>query len=86
MTGLFKHQLDTWDKSKEFQTQIIAWIRKKLEERSARKRNTGIERTMGYSDTLEALTEQFGMGPEKAHSQLVQNLVGGQEDIRSQAN
>jgi len=86
VTGLFKHQLDTWDKSKGFQTRIIGWIREKLEERIARERNTGVERTMGYSDNLEALRQEFGMGPEEADSQFIQNLAGGQEDIRGQAN
>jgi hypothetical protein len=86
VTGLFKRQLDTWDKSKGFQTRIIGRIREKLEERIARERNTGVERTMGYSDNLEALRQEFGMGPEEADSQFIQNLAGGQEDIRGQAN
>ena len=82
VTGLFKRQLDTWDMSKGFQTRIIGQIREKLEERIARVRNTGVERTMGYSDNLEALRQEFGMGPEEADSQFSQNLAGGQEDIR----
>ena len=86
VTGQFKRQLDTWDKSKGFQTRIIGRIREKLEERIARERNTGVERTMGYSDNLEALRQEFGMGPEEADSQFIQNLAGGQEDIRGQAN
>ena len=86
VTGLFKRQLDTWDQSKEFQTQIIGRIRGKLEERIARERNTGVERAMEYSENLEALRQEFGMGPEKADSQFIQNLAGGQEDIPGQAN
>ena len=86
VTGLFKRQLDTWDKSKGFQTRIIGRIREKLEERIARERNTGVERTMGYSDNLKALRQEFGIGPEEADSQFIQNLAGGQEDIRGQAN
>jgi len=86
VTGLFKRQLDTWDKSKGFQTRIIGRIREKLEERIARERNTGVERTMGYSDNLEALRQEFGMGPEEADSQFIQNLAGSQEDIRGQDN
>ena len=86
VTGIFKRQLDTWDKSKGFQTRIIGRIREKLEERIARERNTGVERTMGYSDNLEALRQEFGMGPEEADSQFIQNLAGGQEDIHGQAN
>ena len=61
VTGLFKRQLDTWDKSQGFQTRIIGRIREKLEERIARERNTGVERTMGYSDNLEALRQEFEM-------------------------
>ena len=60
VTGMFKRQLDTWDKSKGFQTRIIGRIREKLEEKIARERNTGVERTMGYSDNLEALRQEFG--------------------------
>ena len=86
VTGLFKRQLDTWDKSKGFQTRIIGRIKEKLEERIAREHNTGVERTMGYSDNLEALRQEFVMGPEEADSQFIQNLAGGQEDIRGQAN
>ena len=86
VTGLFKRQLDTWDKSKGFQTRIIGRIREKLEERIARERNTGVERTMGYSDNLEELRQEFGMGPEEADSQFIQNLAGSQEDIRGQDN
>ena len=79
VTGLFKRQLDTWDKSKGFQTRIIGRIRGKLEERIAREHNTGVERTMGYSDNLEALRQEFGMGPEEVNSQFIQNLAGGQD-------
>ena len=43
VTGMFKRQLDTWDKSRGFQTGIIARIREKLEEKIARERNTGVE-------------------------------------------
>ena len=86
VTGLFKRQLDTWDKSKGFQTRIIGRIRKKLEVRIARERNTSVERTMGYSDNLEALRQEFWMGPEEADSQLIHNLAGGQENITGQAN
>ena len=86
VTGLFKRQLDTWDKSKGFQTRIIGQIREKLEERIASEGNTSVERTMGYSDNLEALRQEFGMGPEEADSQFIQNLAGGQEDIRGQGN
>ena len=46
VTGMFKRRLDTLDKGREFQTQIIAQIREKLEENIARERNTGGERTM----------------------------------------
>ena len=86
VTGMFKRQLDTWDKCRGFQTRIIARIREKLEETIARERNTGLERTMGYSDNLEALRQEFGMGPEEADSQFIQYLAGGQEDISGQAN
>ena len=86
VTGMFKRQLDTWDKSRGFQTRIIARIREKLEEKIARERNTGVERTMGYSDNLEALRQEFGMGPEEADSQFIQYPAGGQEDIHGQAN
>ena len=41
---------------------------------------------MGYSDNLEALRQEFGMGPEEADSQFIQNLAGGEKDIRGQAN
>jgi len=41
---------------------------------------------MGYADNLEALRQEFGMDPEQPDSQFSQNLAGGQEDIRSQAN
>ena len=86
MTGMFKCQLDTWDKSRGFQTRIIARIREKLEEKIARERNTSVERTMGYSDNLEALRQEFGMGPEEADSQFIQYPAGGQEDISGQVN
>ena len=62
MTGISKRQLDTWDKSKGFQTRLIRGIREKLQEKIARERNPGVERTMGYSDNLEALRQKFGMG------------------------
>ena len=86
VTGMFKHQLDTWDKSRGFQTRIIARIREKLEENIARELNTGVERTMGYSDNLEALRREFGMGPEEADSQFIQYPADGREDISWQAN
>ena len=86
MTGMFKRRLDTWDKSKGFQTRLIRRIREKLQEKIARERNTGVERTMGYSDNLEALRQEFGMGPEEADSQFIQYPAGGPEDIHSQAN
>ena len=86
VTGMFKRQLDTWDKSRGFQTRIIARIREKLEEKIARERNTSVERTRGYSDNLEALRREFGMGPEEADSQFIQYPAGGQEDISGQAN
>jgi hypothetical protein len=86
VTGLFKRQLDTWERSKGFQTRIIGRIRERLEEQIAKERNTGVERTMGYSDNLEALRQEFGMGPEEADSQFIQNPAGGQEDIYGQAN
>ena len=86
VTGLFKRQLDTSDKSKGFQTRIIWQIREKLEKRIARERNTGVARTMGYSDNLKALRQEFGMRPEEADFQFIQHLRGGQEDIRGQAN
>jgi len=81
VTGLFKRQLDTWAKSRKFQTQIIRRIREKLEERIAKERNTSVERTMGYSDNLEVLREEFGMGPKEADSQFIQNPTGGPEEI-----
>ena len=86
VTGMFKCQLDTWDKSRGFQTRIIARIRDMLEEKIARECNTGVERTMGYSDNLEALSWEFGMGPEEADSQFIQYPAGSQEDISGQAN
>ena len=86
MTGMFRRQLDTWDKSREFQTRIITRIRENLEEKIARESNTGVERTMGYSENLEALRREVGMGPEEADSQFIQYLAGGQEDISGQAN
>ena len=84
--SLFKRQLDTWDKSKRFQTRIIERIRQKLEERIARERNTGVERTIEYSDNLEGLRQELGMCPEEADSQFIQNPAGDQEDIPGQAN
>ena len=48
VTGMFKRQLDAWDESKGFQTRLIGQIREKLEEKIARERNTGVERSMGY--------------------------------------
>ena len=72
MTGIFKRPLDTWSKSKGFQTQITRQIRGQLEEGIARDFNTGVERTMGYSENLEALREEFGMGLEEADSQFIQ--------------
>ena len=86
VTGIFKCQLDTWDKSRGFQTRIISQIREKLEETIPRKRNTSLERTMRYSDNLEALRQEFGMGPEEADSQFIQYPAGSQEDIGEQAN
>ena len=86
VTGMFKRQLDIWDKGKGFQTLLIRQIREKLEEKIARERKTGVERTMGYSDILEALRQEFGMGPEEADSQLIQYPAGVQEDIHGQAN
>ena len=86
VTGMFERQLDTWDKSEGFQTRLIGRIREKFEENIARERNTGIERTMGYSDTLEALRQELGMGPEEADSQFILYPAGGQEDIHCQAN
>ena len=66
--GMFKRQLDTWDNSKGFQIGIIAPIREKWEEKIPRERNTGVERTIADSDNLEALRQEFGMGPEEADS------------------
>ena len=86
VTGMFKRQLGTGDKSKGFQTRLSGRIRVKLEEKIARERNTSVERTMGYSDNLEALRQEFGMGPEEADSQFIQYPAGGQEDIHGQAN
>ena len=86
MTGLFTHQLDTWDKSKRFQTPIIRRICEKLEEKIARECNTSVERTMGNSENLEAWRQEFGLCPEEADSQFIQNLAGSQEDICGQAN
>ena len=57
-----------------------------MEEKIARERNIGVERTTGYSDNLEALRQEFGMGPEEADSQFIQDPAGGQEDIHGQAN
>jgi len=86
VTGLFKHQLDTGANCREFQTQIIRRIREKLEQRIAKEYNTSVERTMEYSDNLEASREEFGMGPQEADSQLIQNLARSQEDLRGRAN
>ena len=86
VTRMFKRQLDTWDKSRGFQTQLIGRIKEKLKEKIARKRNTGVESTMGYSDNLEALRQEFGMGPKEADSQFIQYPAGGQEDTHGQAN
>ena len=86
VTEMFKRQLDTWDKSKGFQTRLIGQIREKLEEKIARECNTDVKRTMGYSDNLEVLRQEFGMGPKEADSQFIQYLVGVQEDIHGQAN
>ena len=86
VTGMFKLQLDTWDKSKAFKTGLVGWISQKLEEKIAEERNTSVERTMRYSDNLEALRQEFGMGPEEADSQFIQYLAGGQENIHGQAN
>ena len=83
---MFKRQLDTWDKSRGFQTRLIGRIREKLEKKLFRERNTGVERTMGYSDNLEGLRREFGMGPEEADSQFIQYPEGRQEDISGQAN
>ena len=71
VTGLFKCRLDTWNKSEGFQTGIIGRIKEKLEERIAKKRNTDVERTMRYSDNLEALRQEFGIGPEERDSQFI---------------
>ena len=57
-----------------------------MDKKIARERNTGVETTMGYSDNLEALRREFGMGPEEADSQFIEYPVGGQEDISRQAN
>ena len=86
VTGMFKRQLDTWDKIKGFQTPLIWLIVEKLEENIARERNTGVERTMGYSDNMEALRQEFGMVPEEADSQFIQYPAVGLEDIHGQAN
>ena len=86
MTGMFKPQLDTWDTSRGFQARIVAQIREKLEENIAREGNTGVERTRGFSDNLEALRQEFGMGPEEAESQFIQYLASSQQDISGQAN
>ena len=86
VTERFKRQLDTWDKSRGFQPRLLGRIREKLEKAIARERNTGVERTMGYSDNLEAWRQEFGMGQEEADSQFIQYPAGGQEDIHGQAN
>ena len=86
VTGMVKRQLDTWDKSKGFQTRLIGRIREKCEEKIAMERNTGVARTMGYSDNLEALRQEFGMGPEEADSQFIQYPESSHEDIHGQAN
>ena len=57
-----------------------------MEEKIARERKTGVERTMGYSDNLETWRQDFGMGPEEADSQFIQYPACGQEDISEQAN
>ena len=57
VTGMFKRQLNAWDKSRGFQTRILARIREKVEENIARERNTGVQRAMGYSNNLEALRQ-----------------------------
>ena len=77
VTVMFKRQQETWDKSSRFRTQIIAQIRGKLKEKIARERNTSVERTMGYSDNLEALRGEFETGPEEADSQFIQYPAGG---------
>ena len=41
---------------------------------------------MGYSDNLEALRQEFEMGPKEGDSQLIHNRAGGQENRRGQAN
>ena len=74
------------DKSRGFQTQIISRIREKFEQKIARERNPGVERTMEYSDNLEALRWEFGMGPEEADSLFIQDPAGGDEDISGSAN
>ena len=86
VTEMFKRQLDTWDKSKGFQTRLIGWIREKLEETIARERNISVERTMGYSDNLAALGQKFEMGPEEADSQFIHYPAGDQVDTNVQAN
>ena len=86
VTGMFKRQRDTWDKSRGFQTRIMARIREKGEEKIVTEHNTGVERTMRYSDNLEALRQEFGMGPEEADFHFIQYQAGGQEDISGQAN
>ena len=86
VTGPLEPQLDTWDKSKRFQTLIMEQIREKLEERIARECNTGVERTMRYSDNLEVLRQEYGMCLEEGDSQLIQYPAVGREDIRGQVN
>ena len=83
---MFKRQLDTMEESRGFQTRIIARIREKLGKKITRELNNRVERTMGYSDNLEALRPEFGMGREEADSQFIQYRVGGQEDISRRAN
>ena len=41
---------------------------------------------MGYSDNLEALRQEVGMGLEEADSQFIQYPASGQEDICGQGN
>ena len=57
-----------------------------MEEKIAREHNTGVERTIGYSDKLETLTREFGMGLEEPDSQCMQYPAGGKEHIHGQGN
>jgi len=70
--------LDTWEKSRGFQTRIIGRIRQKLEERIAKERNNPVERTTGYSHNLETLRQESGMDPEEADSQFIHNPSASQ--------